>query len=181
MLNRKETDDVQAFVHLDCYPHGRRYAMNTTEKLTEEVYSHGAEAIDWRFTSDRIKGLYCDGVIAISDKLNGTEKAAVLAEELGHHLTAAGCILDQSVTTNRKQELRGRIWAYNRLIGLTGILKAYRAGCRNCYEMAECLDVPEDFLRDAINYYRGRYGLFAHIDNYVIYFEPLGVFEMFDY
>lgn len=155
--------------------------MNTTEKLTEEVYSHGAEAIDWRFTSDRIKGLYCDGVIAISDRLNGTEKAAVLAEELGHHLTAAGCILDQSVTTNRKQELRGRIWAYNRLIGLTGILKAYRAGCRNCYEMAECLDVPEDFLRDAINYYRGRYGLFSHIDNYVIYFEPLGVFEMFDY
>ena len=155
--------------------------MNTTEKLTEEVYSHGAEAIDWRFTSDRIKGLYCDGVIAISDRLNGTEKAAVLAEELGHHLTAAGCILDQSVTTNRKQELRGRIWAYNRLIGLTGILKAYRAGCRNCYEMAECLDVPEDFLKDAIDYYRSRYGLFAHIDNYVIYFEPLGVLEMFDY
>ena len=155
--------------------------MNTTEKLTEEVYSHGAEAIDWRFTSDRIKGLYCDGVIAISDRLNGTEKAAVLAEELGHHLTAAGCILDQSVTTNRKQELHGRIWAYNRLIGLTGILKAYRAGCRNCYEMAECLDVPEDFLKDAINYYRSRYGLFAHIDNYVIYFEPLGVLEMFDY
>ena len=181
MLNRKETDDVQTFVHLDCYPHGRRYAMNTTEKLTEEVYSHGAEAIDWRFTSDRIKGLYCDGVIAISDRLNGTEKAAVLAEELGHHLTAAGCILDQSVTTNRKQELRGRIWAYNRLIGLTGILKAYRAGCRNCYEMAECLDVPEDFLKDAIDYYRSRYGLFAHIDNYVIYFEPLGVLEMFDY
>ena len=87
--------------------------MNTTEVLTEEARSHGAETIDWRFTSDRIKGLYCDGVIAISDRLKGSEKAAVLAEELGHHLTAAGCILDQSVTANRKQELRGRIWAYN--------------------------------------------------------------------
>ena len=32
--------------------------MNTTEELTEEAYSHGAETIDWRFTSDRIKGLY---------------------------------------------------------------------------------------------------------------------------
>ena len=28
--------------------------MNTTEVLTEEAYSHGAETIDWRFTSDSI-------------------------------------------------------------------------------------------------------------------------------
>ena len=105
--------------------------MNTTEELTEEAYSHGAETIDWKFTSDRIKGLYCDGVIAISDRLTGKEQAAVLAEELGHHLTASGNILDQSVTANRKQELRGRIWAYNRLIGLTGIIRAYKMGCRN--------------------------------------------------
>ena len=70
--------------------------MNTTEVLTEEAYSHGAETIDWRFTSDRIKGLYCDGVIAISDRLKGPEKAAVLAEELGHHLTASGNILRSS-------------------------------------------------------------------------------------
>ena len=104
--------------------------MNTTEKLTEEVYSHGAEAIDWRFTSDRIKGLYCDGVIAISDRLTKKEQAAVLAEELGHHLTAAGNILNQDNVSNRKQELRGRIWAYNRLIGLTG-------ACANAMEAAQ--------------------------------------------
>ena len=152
--------------------------MNTTEELTEEAYSHGAETIDWHFTSRRIKGLYYNGVIAISDRLNGSEKAAVLAEELGHHLTAVGNILDQSVAPNRKQELRGRIWAYNRLIGLTGILKAYKAGCRNRYEMAECLDVPEETLQEALDYYRSRYGICTQIDNYVIYFEPLGVMEM---
>ena len=141
--------------------------MNTTEVLTEEAYSHGAETIDWRFTSDRIKGLYCDGVIAISDRLNGSEKAAVLAEELGHHLA------------NRKQELRGRIWAYNRLIGLTGILRAYKMGCRNRYEIAECLDVPEETLQEALNYYHARYGVCTQVDNYVIYFEPaLGVMEL---
>ena len=154
--------------------------MNTTEELTEEAYSHGAETIDWKFSSDRIKGLYCDGVIAISDRLNESEKAAVLAEELGHHLTAAGDILDQSVAANRKQELHGRIWAYNRLIGLAGIIRAYKMGCRNRYEVAECLDVPEDFLRDAINYYHSSYGRFAQFENYVIYFDPLGVLEMFD-
>lgn len=153
--------------------------MTTTEKLVAEAYSHGAETIDWRFTSDRIKGLYCDGVIAISDRLTGKEQAAVLAEELGHHLTASGNILDQSVTANRKQELRGRVWAYNRLIGLTGILRAYKMGCRNRYEIAECLDVPEDTLQEALDYYRSRYGICTQIDNYVIYFEPaLGVMEL---
>ena len=90
-----------------------------------------------------------------------------------------GNILDQSVTANRKQELRGRIWAYNRLIGLTGILRAYKMGCRNRYEIAECLDVPEETLQEALNYYHARYGVCTQIDNFVIYFEPaLGVMEL---
>ena len=107
------------------------------------------------------------------------QKAAVLCEEIGHYETAVGNILDQSVTANRKQELRGRIWAYNRLIGLTGIIRAYKMGCRNRYEMAECLDVPEETLQEALNYYHARYGVCTQVDNYVIYFEPaLGVMEL---
>ena len=106
------------------------------------------------------------------------QKAAVLCEEIGHYETAVGNILDQSITANRKQELRGRIWAYNRLIGLTGILRAYKMGCRNRYEMAECLDVPEDTLQEALNYYHARYGVCTQFDNYVIYFDPLGVMEL---
>lgn len=107
------------------------------------------------------------------------QKAAVLCEEIGHYETAVGNILDQSVTANRKQELRGRIWAYNRLIGLTGIIRAYKMGCRNRYEVAEGLDVPEDTLQEALNYYHARYGVCTQVDNYVIYFEPvLGVMEL---
>ena len=107
------------------------------------------------------------------------QKAAVLCEEIGHYETAVGNILDQSVTANRKQELRGRIWAYNRLIGLTGIIRAYKMGCRNRFEVAECLDVPEDTLQEALNYYNARYGVCTQVDNFVIYFEPaLGVMEL---
>jgi hypothetical protein len=163
----------------DTFPCRRYVPMNKTEELIEEAEAHGAEVIDWRFQTDRIKGLYCDGVIAMSKDIDtSAEKTCILAEELGHHLTASGDILDQNVTANRKQELRGRIWAYNRLIGLTGIIKAYRSGCRNRYEMAELLEVPEDVLQDAIDYYQSRYGLFTQLDNYVIYFEPLGVMEL---
>ena len=107
------------------------------------------------------------------------QKAAVLCEEIGHYETAVGNILDQSVASNRKQELRGRIWAYNRLIGLTGIIRAYKMGCRNRFEVAECLDVPEDTLQEALNYYNARYGVCTQVDNFVIYFEPaLGVMEL---
>lgn len=153
--------------------------MNRTDQIRLEAYSLGVDVVDWDFKDTRIKGLYCDGTIALSSKLTNKEQAAVLAEELGHHLTAAGDILDQSITVNRKQELRGRIWAYNRLIGLTGIIRAYKMGCRNRYEVAECLDVPEDTLQEALNYYHARYGVCTQVDNYVIYFEPvLGVMEL---
>ena len=154
--------------------------MNKTDQIRHEAYSLGVDVVDWDFKDTRIKGLYCDGTIALSSRLTNKEQSAVLAEELGHHLTAAGDILDQSVTTNHKQELRGRIWAYNRLIGLTGILRAYKIGCRNRFEIADCLDVPEDTLQEALNYYQHKYGICTKLDNYVIYFEPLGVLEIKD-
>ena len=153
--------------------------MNKTEELLEEAKAHGAEVVDWNFESDRIKGLYCDGVIAVSKRLGTTaEKAAVIAEELGHHLTASGDILDQTDADSRKQELKGRAWAYNRLIGLDGIVKAYESGCKNRYEIADMLQVSEETLQNAINYYHNKYGLCVIINDYIIYFEPLGVTKL---
>lgn len=153
--------------------------MSRTEELRQQAVDSGAEVIDWKFQTDRIKGLYCDGVIAVSKDIDtSVEESCILAEELGHHLTASGNILDQADTLNRKQELKGRAWAFNRLIGLTGIVKAYRAGCRNRYEIAQNLEVTEDMLQDAVDYYHEKYGLCTQVDNYTIYFEPLGVMEI---
>mgnify|MGYP003379396717 FL=1 len=107
------------------------------------------------------------------------EKSCILAEELGHHYTTVGNILDQSSVSNRKQELRARMWAYNKLIGLIGIIKSYEHGCQSYHEMAEYLDVTEEFLRDALEKYRQKYGVCTTVDNYIIYFEPgLGVVKM---
>lgn len=106
------------------------------------------------------------------------EKSCVLAEELGHHYTTVGNILDQSSVSNRKQELRARMWAYNKLIGLMGIIKSYEHGCQSYHEMAEYLDVTEEFLRDALKRYHQKYGVCTTVDNYIIYFEPLGVVKM---
>ena len=113
------------------------------------------------------------------DILTSAEKACVLAEELGHYHTTVGNILDQSSVGNRKQELRARAWAYDKMIGLNGIVRCYKSCCRNRYEMAELLDVTEDFLQDALDYYSGKYGDHVSIDNYVIFFQPsLAVLEL---
>ena len=155
--------------------------MDRTEELMQEAARCGAEVVDWDFRDTRIKGLYCDGVIAVSGRLARREQAAVMAEELGHHLTASGDIIDQRDAGSRKQERRGRAWAYDRLIGLHGILSAYGAGCTSRYEAAEFLDVPEEMLQEAVDYYRNKYGTCARIGGYVIYFEPLGVMALADW
>lgn len=126
------------------------------------------------------KGRYQDGKIAINKAIETSiEKACVLAEELGHHYTVSGDILDLSKVISRKREYRGRLWGYNRLLGLQGIIDAYKNHCQNLYEMAEYLDVTEEFLQEALDCYRSKYGVFTTLDNYIIYFEPnLGVLEM---
>lgn len=107
-----------------------------------------------------------------------TEKACILAEERGHHFTTSGDIIDQTDIQNRKQEFRARMWAYNDRIQLNQIVDAYKYGCRNTYEIAEYLEVTEEFLNDALNAYRDKYGVRTDIDNYTVCFIPyLTVFK----
>jgi hypothetical protein len=147
--------------------------MNSFECLEDEACKNGIEVIPREFKSKNIKGLYCDGTVGINKAINTfTEKACVLAEELGHHHTSMGDILDMSDSGNRKQERQARLWGYNKLIGLRGIIRAYEAGCQNCHEIAEFLDVTEEFLQDCIETYRDKYGLGAEIDGYYVMFIP---------
>jgi len=106
------------------------------------------------------------------------EKSCVLAEEIGHYRTSSGNILDQNKVESRKQEYRARLYGYNLKIGLAGLIRAYEAGCGNLYEMAEYLDATEEYLEEAIDCYKSKYGLCTSIDNYIIYFEPLAVIKL---
>lgn len=108
------------------------------------------------------------------------KKADVLAEELGHYYTSVGRIVEQDSVNALKQERTARLWAYNKRIGLTGILKAFQNHCTSRYEIAEYLGVSEDTLAEALEYYRQIYGEGVMVDNYLIRFEPtLQVYEYF--
>lgn len=147
--------------------------MNAYELLEQEACEDGIEVVAYDFKSNRIKGLCCDNVIGISKHIDtSTEKACILAEELGHHHTSSGIIIDLSDIQNRKQERQARIWAYNKQIGLYGLIRAYENGCRDRHDTAEYLDVTEEVLEDAIRCYRDKYGTYTTVDNYIITFIP---------
>lgn len=146
------------------------------DSLLEDAHKEGLAIREKPFNTydGRIK----DKNIYLRRSMSTTEKACVLAEELGHHYTTVGNILDQSDPGNRKQELRARMIAYDKMIGLIGIIKAYQNRCQNLVDMAEYLEVTEEFLKEALEQYRRKYGLKAELDNYVIIFEPqLAVIE----
>ena len=141
------------------------------EALLDEAQQDGliVKEKPLKYNNGRIKGKR----IAIrKDIETSTEKACVLAEELGHHHTSVGNIIDMENASNRKQERQARIWGYNKLIGLNGIISTFEAGCQSVHEAAEFLEVTEEYLLDAIEYYRDKYGICTEIKEYIIYFIP---------
>ena len=151
--------------------------MNAYEALLDEACDIGliVKEKPLQYNNGRIKG----NRIAIRQDINTTtEKACVLAEELGHHHTSVGNILNMEDLSNRKQERQARLWGYNKLIGLTGIVNAFESGCQSAYEASEFLEVTVEYLQECIDCYRDKYGICTEIGNYIIYFIPnLAVME----
>ncbi|MFK4461594.1 ImmA/IrrE family metallo-endopeptidase [Bacillus safensis] len=147
--------------------------------LLKNATSSGIKVYEESLSSNT-KGLYGNNVIWINRNLSSIEKTCTLAEEIGHHFTTYGNILDQTKLKNRKQELRAREWGYKLLFPLERLIEAQKEGVRNRFELAEYLNVTEQFLEDALKRYKEKYGLYKQIGKHTICFEPLGVIENFE-
>ncbi|PGT80273.1 ImmA/IrrE family metallo-endopeptidase [Bacillus cereus] len=128
--------------------------------------------------SHGFKGLYYDGRILIDSSLKENEKHCILAEEIGHHYTSYGNIIDQKSIKNRKQEQKARNWGYENVIPFTKLVQAKQAHCNTYYEISEFLDVTQEFLEASIECYFQKYGKQIRWRNYLISFEPLDVIKM---
>lgn len=117
------------------------------------------------------KGRIKNNRIAIKSDMSSTEKACVLAEELGHYHTTTGDILNQNDVINRKQERKARIWAYEKMITFDVLISAFESGCRNRYEIAEFLGVTEDFLTDSILAFSQKHGMAYRYKDYTLIFN----------
>lgn len=150
------------------------------EKLLDEAHLQDVDIYE-RSMKPRIKGLYADNVIWLNKNINTTvEKACVIAEELGHYHTSIGDILDQSDVSNRKQEKLARKWAWDYLVSPKKLVQACENGCRSKFEIAEMLDITEDFLEEGLTFYKEKYGTQIRVDdNQILYLDPLGVLKLF--
>ena len=159
--------------------------MNKLEELENEAFKSRIN-VQRAELPESISGLYYDDgtnqpLIALNECLKTkSEQTCVLAEELGHYYTSCGNLLtDPSVSKAiiQKQETKAKRWAFSRLVSLKNIIKAYEAGCNNLYEMAEYLSVTQDFLEKAFASYNSMYGKYKKRGNYIIYFDPPGIFK----
>ncbi len=122
------------------------------ETLLNEAYEKGLVVKEKPLQAHdgRIKG----NRIAIRSSIEtSAKKYCVLAEELGHYEVNVGDILDQNDVNNRRQERAARRRAYEKLLPVENILFAAQDGHKEIWDMAEYLDVDEEFLRDALMYY----------------------------
>lgn len=113
--------------------------------------------------------------IAIRHDLTTVDKTCTLAEELGHYHTTTGDILDQTNVSNRKQEHRARMWAYEKLIPVQLFILAFKHGCRSIHETAEFLEVSEEFLLECVGAYYSKYGTYLEFNGYLLMFSETGL------
>ncbi len=141
------------------------------EELLDEATQAGLKVMEDLPFESNARGLIKGRIIGINRTVRtAKEKGCVLAEELGHYHTTVGNILNP--VGNRKQELQARRWAVRRYLSIHRLIDAYRIGCGSRYEMAEYLNVTEEYLEEALELYRAQYGTHVRVDDYVIYFEP---------
>lgn len=140
------------------------------EELQKEAYSNDLIVKEKKLVNN--DGLIKWNRIAIRQNMLIKEKSCVLAEELGHYYTTYGDIIDQDSVEKRKQELRARVWGYQRIITMDKLIAAYNKGCRNSYEIAEELEVTEEFFLEALQVFKQKYYPFVQYKDYLIRFEP---------
>ncbi|PRR77646.1 hypothetical protein CLLI_22100 [Clostridium liquoris] len=154
--------------------------MTKYESLLVEAEKHKIKIKEIDFGDCEECGYYSNNKVLINRNLLDKQKHVILAEELGHYNKTVGNITNQNKIENVKQEKKARNWGYEKLVGIIDIVNAYNSGARNRCELAEYLEVTEEFLEEAIQHYREKYGAYFEIDNYIVMFEPhFGIIKKF--
>ena len=124
-----------------------------------------------------LHGLWLGDLILIKRNLSETRKAEVLYEELAHHKLTYGNILDQSKWINRKFENYAKRHGYEAALPLRIIVEAHHYGVSNLYELAQYVQLSEEYVTEILKHYKNKYGIGTHYGEYLITFDPLRVFK----
>lgn len=140
------------------------------DKLYDEANELELKVIENVELPNRLKGLLINNKVLLDKRLTKAERIAVLAEEIEHSKLTVGNIIDIRDLGNLKQELLARGRTYEKLLNPDMIINAIEYGVENTFEFAEFVELPEDFIIEAVNYYRQKYGRIRYLE-YEINFE----------
>ncbi|MBU0437798.1 hypothetical protein [Staphylococcus succinus] len=123
-----------------------------------------------------------DGLITITGKVDYYIQNGILAEELGHHETTSGNILNAYSYSNEvsiismKEELKARRRGYELAVPLQRLIDCYVQGVwGNVYDMCLSMGIDRSYFKQVIEDYKVKYGPFVEYNGYIINFMPLDI------
>ena len=148
--------------------------MDQYEELLQQGFEEGL-IIKEKPLFSNLEGFCKGNKIALNTNMldTSTQKRCILAEEIWHSKLTVGNITDTTNMSNLKQERLARVHAIKDLAPLDKIVQGLLNDCNNTYELAKYLEVTEEFLHEAFEYYIQRYGNKYHCAEYTISFNPV--------
>ncbi|MEL7625214.1 MAG: ImmA/IrrE family metallo-endopeptidase [Clostridiales bacterium] len=131
--------------------------MNLNERAIYTAEAEGIEVIDYPLTVAKSAILSDSGYALILDKSqieSQEEEACLLWHELGHYFTGSLHQLSAPYELRSRCEYRASAWAAKALCPLEKLKKALASGCRSTWELSEYIGLPEELLKNALEYYR---------------------------
>ncbi|NLM16093.1 MAG: hypothetical protein GX218_09590 [Clostridiaceae bacterium] len=147
--------------------------MERLNAIIEQLENSGVQ-IDWHRISG-IEGytrIHENGEVymAVDPQLSTSRKAAVAYHEAGHFYCGLGELSD-------KNEFRADSWAARQLIVPEEIVQAVKDGIKNVYELAEKLDVDQEYLEHCLRILKIVRGPYIEHKQYVIWLDPITIYD----
>lgn len=124
------------------------YDIATRENISIEDFKMKNKAIIERIDKEYYIGLNYSKIESI------TEEKELLAEELGHYYCNAFYNSNSDFSTISKKEYRANKWKCTILVSVNDFIDAFKKGLKNIYEIAEYLNLSENTVAFAYNYYK---------------------------
>lgn len=159
--------------------------ISLLEQLYQEIDDQNISLIKHNLPS-RLKGIYYAAkdippLIALNNNIqNSQEETCILAEELGHYYTSAGDLVSvkKDSISIMQQENKARRWAARRIITPEKLIEAYEKNIQSLHDLADYLNITEEFLIWSLNYFKVFYGhSFKYDEIYTIFLDPIMVYK----
>lgn len=148
-------------------------SLSKLEEL-ESLYEYYVEIIEIKGLKERTGtfGTYRmkngKPFIFIEQEQPEVDKQVILTEEFMHVLTTVGVIVNQSQLNNRRQEQLARSLTYKHMLSFDDILNCYNHEIYELAEIATELDLPAEFIKNALEYFKTQIGTHGRYKNYEV-------------